>query len=344
MSELQISVVIPSYQRRAVLQRALQALARQTLVPSLYEVIVVVDGSEDGTREMLAQFLAPYKLRSIWQTNRGRATACNTGIRAATGNIIVLLDDDMEGAPGLLEAHLRLHQSKQCLGVLGAVPVAIDQPSTSVVKYVSAKYEQYHERMSQIGYKLTIGDFYTGNFSIRRSVLLDVGLFDETFTIYGNEDLDLLIRLLKVGIELVYNPDALAHQHYLKNFTGLAQDTMAEGQTAVQLARKHPEAFSHLRLVTYKQASYQLRLLRALLLAIGRHWRGMPQKIILLIETLEQRCPIKLHWCYGIALDYFYWLGAQAALTEQRCAGNGLRSFACKVESLSTPQTHQGES
>ena len=66
-STFSISVVIPTYLRRASVRRALEALSRQTLSPDEYEVIVAIDGSRDGTQEMVSQFPAAYKLRSIWQ-------------------------------------------------------------------------------------------------------------------------------------------------------------------------------------------------------------------------------------------------------------------------------------
>src|SRR5438309_8094482 len=96
----EVSVIIPTYRRRESVARTLRALAQQNVPAEQYEVIVVIDGSEDGTREMLAEFHAPYPLQALWQTNRGRAAAINTGIRSAGGKVLVLLDDDMEPAPG----------------------------------------------------------------------------------------------------------------------------------------------------------------------------------------------------------------------------------------------------
>src|SRR5579859_6957405 len=118
-----LSVIIPTYQRRASLERALGALSRQTLPPTTYEVIVVIDGSHDGTREMVERFPAPYMLRAVWQPNRGRASACNTGIRTATGKLLVIMDDDIEPAPECLAAHLAVHEDNVRVGVMGTVPV-----------------------------------------------------------------------------------------------------------------------------------------------------------------------------------------------------------------------------
>ena len=120
-----VSVVIPTYRRRASVERVLEALRRQTFSADLFETVVSVDGSEDGTRESVAAFPAPYALKGLWQANRGRAAACNAGVRAARGELIVLLDDDMEPAAEFLEAHVGAHATGATRGVLGAVPVAL---------------------------------------------------------------------------------------------------------------------------------------------------------------------------------------------------------------------------
>src|SRR5512147_2046093 len=100
-----LSVIVPTYQRCDSVARLLRALAQQTLAPEEYEVIVGIDGSNDGTREMLETFSASYRLRYVWQPNRGRAAACNAAIRLAEGDVLVILDDDMEPALDCLEQH-----------------------------------------------------------------------------------------------------------------------------------------------------------------------------------------------------------------------------------------------
>ncbi|MEK7784092.1 MAG: glycosyltransferase family 2 protein [Chloroflexota bacterium] len=322
-----ISVVIPTYQRRDSVQRALSALARQTLPPGEYEVIVSIDGSEDGTREMVAGFQAPYALRGLWQPNRGRAAACNTGICQARGEVLVLLDDDMEPAPECLIQHLRAHPDGSRRGVMGAAPIYFDETVPPIVAYIGTKFNQHLEKLSRPGYRLTLRDFYSGNFSIRREVLLAMGGFDEAFRVYGNEDLELSLRLTRAGVILVYNTEALASQHYTKDFSTLARDTIAKGRTAVLLASKYPETFPDLQLALYAQGSHRWRWLRAGLVALSRIWAGTPNAVIAFISWLEGRRPKQLPLFYRLALDYCYWLGAQAALRENRRIGRGLTSL-----------------
>jgi GT2 family glycosyltransferase len=309
-----LSVVIPTYQRCASVQRALLALSRQSLAPDEYEVIVSIDGSQDGTQEMVSQFAAPYKLYSIWQPNRGRSAACNAGIRMATGQLLILLDDDMEPICGFLAAHMRAHPGASRFGVLGAAPVSFTQSSPPVVQYIGAKFNSHLETLAQPHYQFKLRDFYSGNFSIRREILLEVGAFDESFRIYGNEDLELCVRLSKAGVQLVFSPEALAYQHYTKDFAALARDNAAKGRTAVLLASKYPETYQDLKLSMYAQASRKWRFLRAGLLQLSRAWAGTPDWIISFMTWLARcRTDRFAFYCF-LALDYFYWLGARSAL------------------------------
>jgi GT2 family glycosyltransferase len=316
-----ISVVIPTYGRRDSVALALQALVRQSLSATDFEVLVSIDGSDDGTRELVAGFGPNYGLRGLWQPNSGRAAAVNAGIREAVGTVVVLLDDDMEAAPEFLAAHWRAHSAAARRGVVGAAPIRLDASASSVAAiYVAPKFNQHLERLAEPGHPFRLRDFYSGNFSIRREVLLEVGLFDEAFRIYGNEDLELSFRLVRAGVELAYSGEALAYQQYSKDFAGLARDTVAKGQTAVLLASKHPETFNELQLSTYAQGSPPWRALRAGLVAVSGRWPRTIQAMAGVIRRLEQRHAPGLRLFYRLALDICYWTGVQAAL-RARAAG-----------------------
>jgi glycosyltransferase involved in cell wall biosynthesis len=324
----QISVVIPTYQRCASVRRALAALAQQSISPCLFEVIVVIDGSEDGTAEMVEQFAAPYRLRAIRQPNRGRAAACNAGLHASEGELVIFLDDDMQPAEGFIAAHQRAHHSGERLVVIGAVPITLDAASPPVVAYIGAKFNRHLEQLAQPDYRFKLTDFYSGNSSIGRDMLIGLAGFDEAFRVYGNEDLELYLRLLRAGARLVYSPEACAEQHYTKGFRALARDNIAKGQTAVLLASKHPSALGDLKLSTYHQASLKWRLLRKFMLSVSRVWPAAPGCIMQLVEWIERRRPARLNQYYMLALDYFFWLGALAAMRANRRAGQLLAARA----------------
>lgn len=319
MNEIpQQSVIIPTFQRRNSVWRALDALRRQTLEPTQFEVIVIVDGSNDGTMEMLEQFDAPYALRFEWQPNSGRAAACNAGIRRAAGALVVLLDDDMEPVSEFLAEHQNAHANYTNLGVMGAAPIQLPAGASPAMEYIAHKFNAHMARLALPGYRLKLRDIYSGNFSIRRELVLDAGAFDEAFRVYGNEDLDLAYRLAQMGVRFVFSARARAFQHYNKNFAQLARDHFAKGKTSLQLVMKHPETLPQLKLSGSEHESLQWRLLRRELLDLSWLWRGTPHFLIRMVHLMERRRVRQLQTIYRFVLDYFYWLGVETTREQYR--------------------------
>src|SRR3954447_9858508 len=99
------SVVIPTYQRRDLVVANVAAFERQAFED--FEVVVVVDGSTDGTAAALRGLRPAFPLTGPCQANEGRAAAVNAGARRARGEVLLFLDDDMEPDPLLLAEHER---------------------------------------------------------------------------------------------------------------------------------------------------------------------------------------------------------------------------------------------
>lgn len=317
---LPLSVVIPTYQRASSLERLLRALSRQTLRPSLFEVVVSVDGSTDDTMAMLERISVPFALRSLWRTNRGRAAACNEGIAEAKGGLIVLLDDDMEPLPNLLDAHMQRHLESPGVAVVGAAPVQTNPGASPAQQYIAERFDNHLKKLSEPGYQLKLRDFYSGNFSIERDLLRGLGGFDDSFDTYGNEDLELFHRLRGAGVRVVFDPLAQARQHYEKNFKELARDNLAKGRTAVRLAQKHPAVLSELRLSGYGQGSRKWRSIRRILLTASRVLPSTTRWVIAGAEWLGRYRPARRHRYFTLALDFCFWAGAEAATRGTRVA------------------------
>ena len=314
----QISVVIPTYQRRLSVIRALASLRAQTLPAGGYEVIAVIDGSTDGTAAAVRGLDTPYRLVVVEQQNRGRAAACNAGVRRAGGEVIVFLDDDMEADQGLLEAHRCAHAGADRRVVLGAVPIALETGAPPLVDYRARRFQSRLAALAAPGYRLTYSDIYTGNASARRALLLEVGLFDEGFSVYGHEDYELALRLERAGAEFVFSPGAVAHQHYEKTFAALARDSVARGRTAVLFSRMHPDVTSRLKLGQGAPATPKWRALRGVLLGLTRAAPATVDVVTGLMQWIERRRPRRLDRYYDMALDYYYWVGVRAARGETR--------------------------
>lgn len=304
-----VSLIIPSYQRRESAVRAVTTLSNQILAPEHFEVLVAIDGSSDGTREALESLHMPFALRVLWQANRGRAAACNLGIKAASGQVIVLLDDDMQAAPQLLAAHLAAHSAAQRRGVIGAAPVRLELGDSAAAAHVAQKFNGHLHKLAQPGYHLVLRDFYSGNFSIRRDVLHEIGLFNEAFTRYGNEDLELALRLQQAHVEIRYCAEALAWQRYTKDYAGLARDTIAKGHTAVQFAHMHPQAGKELRL-HQPARSFPFQQGRSAIVALSARYPILPETLTSASRLLPTA--IRRRWL-SAALELCYWSGVQAS-------------------------------
>lgn len=313
---LHASVVIPTHQRREALRTALESLARQTADPASYEVVVSVDASTDGTVEMLEGLDFPYDLRWVSPQGRGRAAACNAAVAAARGEVTIVLDDDMRVVPEFVERHRSHHPpgSRRC--VLGAVPVELGEGSTHAARYVKHKFDLHLSRLSDPEHLARTRSFYTGNASLRTETMREVGGFDESFGIYGNEDVELALRLRKAGVELGYDPDALAWQEYGKDLRGLQRDTLAKGRTTVLLARSHPEVFDELRLAEPYEASRPWLAVRAVLLRATRRLPATAGFVFALASLLERAGFRRSPLFYRPVLDYAFWAGVDAALRE----------------------------
>ena len=307
---------MPTFERCASVRRLLDALGRQTVPADAFEVIVSIDGSADGTRAMVEAYRGPLVVTSVWQENRGRSAARNAGLRLARGEIVVFLDDDMEPAPGFVEGHQSAHGGAKPRGVVGAAPIVVADDAPPLVAFVAEAFSERLERLAQ-AQRVQYLDAYTGNFSAPRALLDAIGGYDEGFRAYGHEDYELLLRLTKAGADLVYERDALAHQHYDKTFPAVARDAMARGRTAVYFAAKHRDIAGDLKLSAYARETRKWRVLRSLLLAATRVYPGTSRMIASVIAWLEPRRPRRMARYYTMALDYFYWVGVRTAVHQR---------------------------
>jgi GT2 family glycosyltransferase len=228
--------------------------------------------------------------------------------------VVIVLDDDMETVEGFVELHRRHHPAGSRLCVLGAVPVRLNGASPRAARYVKEKFDLHLARLEDREHLNLPRSFYTGNASLRAEVLREVGGFDESFAAYGNEDVELSLRLRAAGVELRFDPEALAHQEYGKDLRGLLRDTYEKGRTAVMLARRHPETFEKLRLAAPRDSSRPWLAVRAALLGLTRRRASTRAGFFKLMAVLERIGLWRQPRFYRAALDYAFWAGADAEL------------------------------
>lgn len=313
-----ISVVIPTFNRRESVRRALTALSAQSFPAGDFEVIVSIDGCEDGTREMVSGFSSPYELKYIWKQNGGKASACNRAIREASADLLVMIDDDMEPTPEFLKGHHESHLKNPRAGVVGAAPIVIDGEPTPVVIYIADKFNNHIEKISQPGFNIRIWDFYGGNFSIKKEIFNEIGPFDESYTVYGYEDVEFANRMLKSGIKIIYSSDAKCVQHYSDDYQGVAKKTINSGKNAILLASSNPETFKELKLIEYNFTGWKWRSFRLLLIRLSMMMPITTELIIFVIDQIGKHRPSLFAELNGLAMDYFFWLGVWTALRNNK--------------------------
>lgn len=237
---MDISVVVPTYNRREIVSRSLQTLFAQDFPSSQFEVIVVVDGSTDGTAEALRALTPGCRFRVIEQENRGLAGARNTGFRAAESDLVLFLDDDMRCDPGLVSAHVKAHRESGSVVVFGALFLSADSKANLASECFKREIGAFHLRhRSDPTAQWQVTDCVFSNSSIPRAMLAAAGGFDEQFRM--REDLELGIRLRESGVRMVYIGDAIAYQFYDKTGADLLADAKRFAIADVRLARKHPD-------------------------------------------------------------------------------------------------------
>lgn len=228
-----LSVVVPTFERRARLARVMERLGQQSLSPDHYEVIVVDDGSRDGTAQWLRQRAFPFRFQMHWQANGGPARARNTGVRAARGEYLLFIDDDVVPAPELLEEHLRAHEQGPrdvvVLGPLCSLP-RYDQPW---VAWEQFQLEKQYAAMARGDWSPTYRQFWTGNASVRREHVLAVGLFDERCL--RGEDVELGWRLSQRGLTFLFNPRARGFHHAERSLESFCRAHEAYGGLEVEI-------------------------------------------------------------------------------------------------------------
>ncbi|HEV2419180.1 MAG TPA: glycosyltransferase [Terriglobia bacterium] len=224
-----LSVIIATYNRKCTLRKALEAYERQESRKNLLELLVVDDGSDDGTAVMVNEWAlrSPLNARYLRQEKQGAAAARNFGIREAKGDVILFTDDDVIPSSNLIMEHAAWHSEfpKQEIAILGCTIWDQYVKPTPFMNWLGDGGPMLSFRGLVSGQEVDFRHFYTGNISLKTIFLREKGMFDEDFDTYGYEDIELGFRLQKAGIRLLYNADAIGFHHKFVTFTDACRRT-----------------------------------------------------------------------------------------------------------------------
>lgn len=234
------SVVIPTYNRKAILEKCLTALENQVISDDKvngYEIVVVDDGSTDGTVDWLKANQTQFPHLRLWEQNHlGPAAARNLGVEKAQGETIIFIDSDLVVTEQFLQAHADALSK-------GTKQLNSDRLFTYGAVINTCNFED----PTSEPYKITdfsAAYFATGNVAIAKKWLEKAGLFDNRFQLYGWEDLELGVRLKQLGLKLIKCPEAVGYHWHppfkLEQIPNLIDKEIQRGRMGVLFYQKHP--------------------------------------------------------------------------------------------------------
>ncbi len=307
-----ISVVIPTYNRKPILEKCLKSLEKQQFNDdkiSDYEVVLVDDGWTDGTLEWLQENKQNFPhVYCFSQDHLGPAAARNLGVNKAKGDTIIFIDSDLVVTETFLQCHANAlvkgekRLGSDCLFTYGAVinTCNFDDPTSEPYKITdfSAAY------------------FATGNVAIARKWLDKVGLFDTGFQLYGWEDLELGVRLKQLDLKLIKCPEAMGYHWHppfsLAQIPNLIDKEIQRGRMGVLFYEKHPTFEVRLMI----QMTLLHRILWGILSLGGRlNERTLAPLLQWLIDQGKPQLSLEIA---RIFLNWYNVKGVYAAYQEQK--------------------------
>ena len=276
------SIIIPTFNRREVLRKCLQALDQQDC-SSAYEVILVDDASTDGTLEIVEEFkeTLSFPVTLLRQAKKGPAAARNLGIRNCSGNIILIMGDDIIATPGLVKEHISWHNTnypQTNAAVLGFATWSPHIKVTPFMRWLEKRGWQFP--YGEIKGKVEIEWKYlmTPNISFKRRFLIENHLFfNERFPAAALEDYEFGFRFFTKGGKLFYNPDAIGYHWHQTSLDGVCRRMFCVGQSARILKEIAPQLKPYK--ISWRKYIYTFQLARF-----------MVEKLLLpLARSMEER-------------------------------------------------------
>lgn len=239
-----VSVIIPTYNRKELLRETLNSLAQQTYPSDRFEVIIVDDGSTDGTAGITEEAF-PFIVRYYWQKNQGDAAARNLGTRQSEADILVFLDDDILVEDGYLTYLVQAHNGAQNKIVIGMCKLwPAEATSFALSLYGSPALEQMQGDLQMVR-ELPFRDAYSNNMSLRRESYFKIGMM-QGLDFPGSSmwcDLDFNYRAYRQGFQFFCSNKAVCwHRDYtVRNLDTYKKRMRTAAYRSIVLFQRYPE-------------------------------------------------------------------------------------------------------
>ena len=235
---LSVSVVIPSIGRGVLAEVVAQALAQGAA-----EVVVVADAHPEVVDQVLtdAGLMRDARLRVLRGSGRGAAPARQCGVDAVTGDLVLLLDDDVVPGPDLIAGHRRAHSVGPDRVVVGYMPVAPDLIARRVTAVIYSNDYEAECRLLDADPTRVLHQLWAGNLSMRRRDCERVPQAVDTFLGLPREDEEFGFRCLRAGLVGVFDRSLVAvhfHDRSVAAFLALAR---AQAGASYRLHEQYPD-------------------------------------------------------------------------------------------------------
>lgn len=296
-----LSVMLPTYRRPDALARTLAGLERQSIAADSFDIVVVDDGSRDGTAEYLQQFAARTRSRFsylVLKKNGGPARARNFGLAHTRGSAVLILGDDIEPDTDLVRSHFQFHENNPDSedALLGHVSFPdVPEPSEFMrwLEKGGSKYFFDYQSLTP-GQRAGPLYFYTCNVSVKMALLDKSGWFDESFPYASHEDLELGYRLIEQGMRMIYEPQASGLHFHTLTVGGIARRIYLMGYSAALFWRKVTERGGRAKQLLRNLITMTVSSPPAVAM-----WRQLAQK------EFHEHKKYPLHWHVLLFLSFF---------------------------------------
>ncbi len=321
---LDVSVLIASYNNKRTLIPCLQHLSDQTFTASRFEVVVILDGSTDGSNEALQDLQRPFQLSVINKNNEGKAIALNEGARIARGKYFIVIDSDILTNPEFIESHFNSLQEADV--VIGPIPLSELSPVSFMTDGVKEWADQHCCDIAQKTNNFTCMDIFGANLSISKSAFEEIGGYRTDLR--RTQDLHIGKKIINGGLKVAFCKTAIAAQIFDKTVPDLYDNLYYDGKSHYLFIQEYPEEKINFKLGHYLPQTLSKRMLRPLIMRN----RLLGNLIVTFSRIVLEWCRSQgLQWAVlgdikGLIGDCIYWQGVYEEINDRKKFTEFIRS------------------